>query len=60
MAHPLTVVIFGASGDLTWRKLIPSLYSLAQRGKLPPDARIVGVARTNYSDDAYRADSRRR
>lgn len=55
MAHPLTVVIFGASGDLTWRKLIPSLFNLAQKGKLPPDARVVGVARTDYSDDAYRA-----
>ncbi len=34
MAHPLTVVIFGASGDLTWRKLIPSLFALAQKGVL--------------------------
>ena len=54
MAQPLTVVIFGASGDLTWRKLIPALFNLAQKGKLPPEARIVGVARTKYSDDDYR------
>jgi glucose-6-phosphate 1-dehydrogenase len=54
MAQPLTVVIFGASGDLTWRKLIPSLFNLALKGKLPPEARIVGVARTKYTDEAYR------
>ena len=47
MAH--TVVIFGASGDLTSRKLIPALYSLHQKGRLPPMARIVGVSRTNFS-----------
>ncbi len=56
MAHPLTVVIFGASGDLTWRKLIPSLFALAQRGKLQPDARIVGIGRTKHTDDAYREE----
>src|SRR3954451_6406970 len=56
MAQPLTVVIFGASGDLTWRKLIPALFNLSQKGKLPPEARIVGVARTKYSDDDYRKE----
>jgi glucose-6-phosphate 1-dehydrogenase len=54
MATPLTVVIFGASGDLTGRKLIPALFNLARRGHLPPEARILGVARSEYSDDAYR------
>lgn len=54
MAQPLTVVIFGASGDLTSRKLIPALFNLAQKGKLPPEARVVGVARTPYTDDAFR------
>ena len=56
MAQPLTIVIFGASGDLTWRKLIPALFNLSQKGKLPPEARIVGVARTAYSDDDYRKE----
>lgn len=56
MAQPLTIVIFGASGDLTWRKLIPALFNLSQKGKLPPEARIVGVARTKYSDDDYRKE----
>src|SRR5260370_39919630 len=51
---PLTIVIFGASGDLTARKLIPSLYQLDRKGQLPDEARIVGVARSPFSDDAFR------
>ena len=43
---PLTVGIFGASGDLTARKLIPSLYRLAGKHRLPAELRIVGVSRT--------------
>ncbi len=54
MAQPLTVVIFGASGDLTWRKLIPALFNLVQKGKMPPEARFVGVARSEYTDETYR------
>ena len=46
MATPLTVVIFGASGDLTSRKLIPALFNLAQKGRLPAEAQVVGVSRT--------------
>ena len=45
MPAPLTVVIFGASGDLTARKLIPSLYNLAVKQRLPEEAKILGVAR---------------
>jgi len=51
---PLTLVIFGASGDLTARKLIPSLYHLAGKRRLPDELRIVGVSRTPFRDDAYR------
>ncbi len=50
----LTVVIFGASGDLTARKLIPSLYRLDRKKRLPDELRIVGVARSPFADDAYR------
>jgi glucose-6-phosphate 1-dehydrogenase len=50
----LTLVIFGASGDLTARKLIPSLFSLAKKGRLPEELHIVGVSRTPFSDAAYR------
>ncbi len=51
---PAAVVIFGASGDLTRRKLMPALFSLAQQGLLPPETAIVGVARTRWSADEFR------
>ena len=51
---PCAFVIFGASGDLTRRKLFPALYSLALRRMLPENFAIVGVARTEESDDAFR------
>ncbi len=54
MAQPLTVVIFGASGDLTGRKLIPALFNLAIKKRLPPEARILGVARSEFTDDSFR------
>ena len=53
-----TIVIFGASGDLTSRKLVPALYNLMRAGSLPPDTRIVGFSRTPMSDDAWRASLR--
>ena len=43
--EPCTVVIFGASGDLTARKLIPALYHLFSSGQLPSPVRIIGFAR---------------
>ena len=49
---PTTLVIFGASGDLTWRKLIPALYNNFKKGRLADCANIVGFARRPYSDDA--------
>src|SRR5438105_8291096 len=51
----LSIIIFGASGDLTSRKLVPSLFRLACKDRLPPEARIIGVARTAMSDDQFRA-----
>lgn len=54
MAGPLTVVIFGASGDLTARKLIPALYNLFLKDRLPAETRVVGVARSEYTDDQFR------
>ena len=49
-----TIVIFGASGDLTTRKLLPALYQLARAQRLPARFRIVGVARSSWSDDEFR------
>jgi glucose-6-phosphate 1-dehydrogenase len=54
MTH--TLVIFGASGDLTSRKLVPALYLLHQKGRLPKDTRVVGVSRTLYTHDAWRKE----
>lgn len=53
---PHTLVIFGASGDLTSRKLIPALYLLHRKGRLPSDTRIVGVSRTAFSHDQWRSE----
>jgi len=50
-AEPAAIVIFGASGDLTRRKLVPALHSLMCEGFLPEDAQVVGVARTQMSDE---------
>src|SRR6202167_3608235 len=47
--EPCVVVIFGASGDLTKRKLLPALYHLEQAGLLPEDFAVVGVARRDLS-----------
>ena len=51
---PSVLVIFGASGDLTQRKLIPSLYSLAHDGLLPANQAIVGLARPEFTDEEFR------
>jgi glucose-6-phosphate 1-dehydrogenase len=52
--RPITIVIFGASGDLTWRKLIPALFNNYKKGQLPKCPNIVGFARTQYTDADFR------
>ena len=54
LPEPFALTIFGASGDLTQRKLMPALYSLAFRGLLPDEYGIVGVARTQMTTDEFR------
>ncbi len=51
---PTTIVIFGASGDLTRRKLVPALYDLAQGNHLPSSFAIMGTARSPYDDESFR------
>ena len=53
---PHTFVIFGASGDLTSRKLIPALYNLRRKKRLPDDTRVVGFSRTAYSHEDWRKE----
>jgi len=50
---PCALVIFGASGDLTQRKLIPAIERLARRGRLPREFALVGVARSQMSDEDF-------
>jgi len=52
-SEPVTIVIFGASGDLTRRKLIPALHSLACEELLPENVRVLGVARSEFALDEY-------
>ena len=49
-----TIIIYGASGDLAQRKLVPALFNLRCKGRLPQGLRIVGLSRTEYSDDQFR------
>src|SRR6266852_2532042 len=53
-ADPCTVIIFGASGDLTKRKLVPALYRLTQERLLPAEFAIVGFARSAMSHEDFR------
>lgn len=55
MAVRSTIVIFGASGDLTRRKLVPALFSNHRKGRLPQATSIVGFARRSYSHDEFRS-----
>lgn len=48
------LVLFGGTGDLTWRKLMPALFQAFRHGTLPADGRIIGVGRDNLSHDQYR------
>ncbi|HEY1233505.1 MAG TPA: glucose-6-phosphate dehydrogenase [Candidatus Binatia bacterium] len=56
--HACVLVIFGASGDLTKRKLIPALYNLALENRLPERFAVVGYARSEMSDDVFREKMR--
>src|ERR1700710_3074855 len=56
--HPTTMVIFGASGDLAKRKLLPAIYNLAHEGALPEQFNLIGVSRGEMSDDEFREVAR--
>src|SRR5579872_5235617 len=53
-----TIVIFGASGDLTARKLIPALYQLYKEKQMPPSFKVVGFARREKTDASWRQELR--
>jgi glucose-6-phosphate 1-dehydrogenase len=58
VADPCTMVVMGATGDLSHRKLIPALYQMAKDGLLPEPFQFLGVGRTEYTDEQFRQDMR--
>jgi glucose-6-phosphate 1-dehydrogenase len=54
--EPCAIVLFGATGDLAHRKLVPALFRLAQGGHLPSECAIVGFARRDWTDEDLRAE----
>lgn len=50
----LALVIFGASGDLTYRKLVPAIFDLHKQNSLPANFAVLGVARSQFTDDTFR------
>src|SRR6188472_1831995 len=58
LTEPCSIVIFGASGDLTARKLIPALYHLFKENQLPAAFRIIGFARREKTDESFRTELR--
>jgi hypothetical protein len=56
--HPTTLVIFGGTGDLAQRKLLPAIYNLAHEGALPERFELVGVARREKEHDDFREECR--
>src|SRR3954447_9961447 len=55
--HPTTLVIFGATGDLARRKLLPAIYNLAHEGALPERFFLIGVSRGEKAHEDFRAEA---
>lgn len=58
-ARPLGILIFGASGDLTHRKLIPALFQLFRKGHLPEKSFVLGIGRTAWTTEAFQEQAAR-
>ena len=56
--EPCVLAIFGASGDLTRRKLVPAIWHLQQQSRLPESFALLGLGRRDMDDDAFRAQMR--
>src|SRR5271168_3812489 len=56
VSDPCTIVLFGSTGDLAHRKLVPALFQLARGGNLPSECAIVGFARRDWTDANLRAE----
>jgi glucose-6-phosphate 1-dehydrogenase len=53
---PCVIVIFGATGDLTARKLVPGIYNLAHEGNLSENSAVIGFARRKYTHETFRSE----
>ncbi|MDD4135419.1 MAG: glucose-6-phosphate dehydrogenase, partial [Eubacteriales bacterium] len=53
----LSMLIFGGTGDLAHRKLLPALYHLMAEGRLPEDTRVIAIGRKPRDDQAYRSEA---
>src|SRR5258706_6402416 len=58
LTEPCSIIIFGASGDLTARKLIPAFYHLCKEKQMPPAFRVIGFARRDKTDESWRKELR--
>ena len=56
--HPTTLVIFGATGDLAKRKLLPAIYNLAHEGALPERFNLIGISRGEQTDEEFQQMAR--
>ena len=56
IAGPSSLVLFGVTGDLARKKLMPAVYDLANRGLLPPSFALVGFARREWEDEDFAAE----
>lgn len=56
--NPIALIIFGATGDLTHRKLAPALYQICRSGRLPAPLKVTGFARRDWSDEEFRSQMR--
>ena len=54
IAGPCSIVIFGVTGDLSRKKLLPAIYDLANRGLLPPSFGLTGFARRDWTEDHFK------
>ena len=53
ISDPADIVVFGGSGDLSKRKLLPALYSAELEGRMPPEGRIIAVSRAKQTDESF-------
>ena len=59
VVDPFDFIVFGGTGDLAYRKLLPALYHRHRDGQIPAEGRIIGVSRRERTDEEYRESARK-